>query len=110
MKILELLLEEYKEFTLKLISAMDNDNDLEKLLDERQKILDEIEELNSDKKEFTKLAENLDIIKLEEELKNKLSMQKMKVRKELETLRKQRQARKSYAQKGFDFNFYDRTT
>jgi len=110
MKTLKLLLEEYKELTLKLMSKVEDIEQLQMLLDERQKVLDEIEVINNDKKAFTVIAKELNLIELEEEVKNKLENEKIKVKKELDNLRRQRQANKSYATINKDINFFDRTT
>lgn len=110
MKTLNLLIEEYKELTLKLISEVEEIDQLQKLLDERQKILDEIEILNVDKKVFTVIAKKLKLIELEEELNNKLETQKIKVKEELTNSRRQRQARRSYATKEGNSNFFDKIT
>lgn len=110
MKSLNLLLEEYKELTLKLMSDIEEVDKLDKLLDDRQKLLDEIEVINVDKKAFTIMAKELNLIELEEELKNKLEDQRIKVRKDLDTLRRQRQSNKSYVTINREINFFDKTT
>ena len=110
MKTLKLLLEEYKELTLKLISEVKDAEQLQKILEERGKLLVDIERTNIDKKAFTNMAKELNLLELEQQLKSVLEGEKAKVKKELDNLRRQRQANKSYGKMNVNINFFDRRT
>lgn len=103
-------LEDYKNITLKLIFEVGQIENLQKLLDERQKIIQDVEQLGFDKNEFVKIAEELKLLELEEELQNKLKKEKVKLKQDIDKAKKMHSARRSYAAREGNSNFFDKIT
>ncbi|WP_173709486.1 hypothetical protein [Clostridium beijerinckii] len=71
-------LDNYKEMTLQLISKVNEDNDINELLDQRAKILDEIKKINFYKEEINENKEVISIFELDKKLEILLKKKKLK--------------------------------
>lgn len=89
-------LEEYKALTLALIDETQKDGELNTLIKEREDILKSINDLNFDKEEIKIIGNSLKLLELEEEVQNSVKKEKVKIKKQIETLKKARQANTNY--------------
>ena len=89
-------LNNYKEITLQLISKVNEDNDINELLDQRAKILDEIRKINFSKDEMNESIEVISVFELDKKLETLLKKKKAEVKKQIDIIRKNREARKKY--------------
>lgn len=89
-------LEEYKYLTLALIDEAKKDGELNSLIEKREDILDLINDSNFNKEEIKTIGNSLKLLKLEDELQNTVKKEAVEVRKQIETLKKARQANKNY--------------
>lgn len=96
---LEKELKNYKELTVKLIDSIGNIEELEDLINERQNLINKIELIQYDSDQFKKIASELNLANLEEELVNKIKKEKVNIRSRLENVRKLKQARSIYNKK-----------
>lgn len=89
-------LEEYKTLTLVLIDAVKNDDEMNDLIRKREVILESINNLNFDEKEIKTIGNSLKLLELEEELQNSVKKEKVRIKRQIETLKKARQANTNY--------------
>lgn len=89
-------LEEYKALTLVLIDEVEKDGELNSLIKKREDILKSINDLNFDKEEIKVVGNSLKLLELEKELQNSVKKEKVKIKKEIENLKKTRQANTNY--------------
>jgi len=97
-KILKAHLMEYKEITLALIKALEEDNidELDLLLENRQDLINHIETYEYDKEVFKDLCINLKIIPLQSKLSTMLNEKKSEVKEEIDKLVELKSVSKSY--------------
>lgn len=89
-------LEKYRTLTLGLMDAVQKDLDADLLIEKREEILKSINSLDFDKEEINEIVNSLNILGLDEELQNLIKKEKVKVKKQIETLKKARQANNNY--------------
>lgn len=89
-------LEEYKALTLVLIDEVKKGDELNYLIKKREDILKSINNLNFDKEEIKTIGNSLKLLELEEELQNSVEKKQVKIKKQIETLKKARQANTNY--------------
>ncbi|MBC2455907.1 flagellar protein FliT [Clostridium beijerinckii] len=89
-------LNEYKNITLELINKVSNDQELQKLLEMRAEIIDQIGKSNFSKVEFKELVSSLNILELDKELQDLVKQEKVKTRNQIDNIRKIRIARRNY--------------
>jgi hypothetical protein len=89
-------LEKYKEITLQLIDKTTTGEDLQELINERSKIIDEIINVDFNEEELKEKVENFNILELDNELQTLVKKEKNKIRNQINMLRKNREARKNY--------------
>lgn len=89
-------LEEYKDITLKLIDKIKLEENVEELLKKRADILKKIEEITFDKEGFKEIIDDLNILDLENEAQKLIKAKKLKIKKQIDTLKKNRVARNQY--------------
>ena len=89
-------LDKYKALTLELMDAVQKDLEVDSLIEKREEILNSINSLDFDKQEINEIVNSLNILGLEEELQNLIKKEKVKVKKQIETLKKARQANNNY--------------
>lgn len=89
-------LEEYKTLTLSLINDAEKGSELDNLIEERENVLKSINSLKFDREEIKVIVESLKLLELEEELQNILKKEKVEIKKQIENLKKVRQANANY--------------
>lgn len=93
-------LEEYRALTLILIDEVKKDGELDgelnDLIEKRENILKSINDFNFDEKEIINVGNSLKLLELEEELQNSVKKEKVKIKKQIQTLKKTRQANTNY--------------
>lgn len=104
---LRIILEEYKKVTEMLVQAIKSGETGEVFIEDRGKLLGEIKDCDFDKSDFKKICQELDILNLEKEAYKVLNDEKQKVKEEIITLKKQKQANKSYGNAIGKMNFFN---
>ena len=104
---LRVILEEYKNVTEMFIQAVKSGEIGEEFIGDREKLLNEIKACDFDKSELKKICEELNILNLEKEAYKVLNAEKQKVKEEIITLKKQKQANKSYGSAIGKMNFFN---
>lgn len=89
-------LEEYKSLTLNLIDNIKKGEEIDSLIKQRENILTSINNLNFDKEEIKTIGDSLKLLELEDELQNSAKKEKIKLKKQIEVLKKSRQANINY--------------
>lgn len=104
---LRIILEEYKKTTEMLVQAIKSGETGEVFIEDRGKLLGEIKGCDFDKSDLKKICQELDILNLEKEAYKVLNDEKQKVKEEIITLKKQKQANKSYGSAIGKMNFFN---
>lgn len=107
---LEKSLQKYKELTLKLIDSVGNIDEIEKLINARQEIINNIKLEQYDKDKFGEIATKLDLSHIEEELINKIKKEKVNAKSALNNVRKLKQARNIYNKEASYPLFFNKTS
>ena len=89
-----------------LIQAVKSGDIDEEFIKDREKLLNEIKACDFDKSELKKICDELEILNFEKEAYKILNNEKQKV-KEIITLKKQKQANKSYGNAVGKMNFFN---
>lgn len=99
--ILENQLQEFKEVTLELIQKMEKSEfeKLDELLQKRQSIIEHIDKLRCDEKEFKDIAESIDVLTLQKKLFDLMNQKKLELRSEMDKISEIKNANKSYKSK-----------
>lgn len=93
-------LQEYRALTLDAMEKVDENGSIVFIMDQRQKILNEIVEYNCDTTEIKCLVEEMELFKLDNELKDMIISQKSKIKKEMLLLKRKEQANTQYMNYG----------
>lgn len=98
---LEKFLKEFKNITLDLIKALEDDNldAMEELLDKRQSIIIHLENIEYTTEEFKEIVNQIDILTLQKKLLDLMNEKKVKLRTEMDKLSETKAANKSYKSK-----------
>lgn len=89
-------LEEYKSATLALIDAIRKDEEVEYLINKRENILESLNNLNFDKEEVKAVGNSLQLLELEDELKNLVKREQVKIKKQIDVLKKAKKVNTNY--------------
>lgn len=91
-------LEAYKKYTLELITALEEEkiDSLSDILDNREKIIKNMDKLEYSKEEFSSIATELQIITLQEKLKNLINNKRLDVKDKINNILNNKTANKSY--------------
>lgn len=89
-------LEKYRVLTLELMDKIKKDEEVDILIEERGNILKSINDLNFDKGEIKNIGNSLNLLELEEELENLARKEKVKIKQQIEILKKAKQANIQY--------------
>lgn len=89
-------LEQYRILTLELIDEIKKDGEVDILIEQRESILKSISNFNFDKAEIKKIGNLLNLLELEKELENSVKKEKFKIKQQIETLKKAKQANMQY--------------
>ena len=94
-------LEIFKEITIKLINALNKESydELNILFQDRQKVIDVIENLTYSKQEFIQLCEDSKITQLQEELEKRMNHKQVALKLEIDKFSHSKTANKSYNNK-----------
>ena len=92
------LLLDYRNVTLELIDVNDDIEKVESLIEKRQQIINNINSSSFEKNKFKEIAENLNLLELEDKLIYKIKKESADVRKALDNLKKLKKARSLYNQ------------
>ena len=94
--IVEEIFQKYKEITCLIIKTLNDDEEIDFLMDERQGMLDEIGTIDISSEEKKAVYERLDIRKYEEDLGTSLNEKMDGLKKEIEIGKKRRSAFSTY--------------
>lgn len=89
-------LEEYKNITLKLMDKNLNNNEVNSFVIKRGEILEILSKSNFDKDEIRRIGDSLNLLKLEDELQNSIKKEMVNIKREIDKLRKMKQANMQY--------------
>lgn len=89
-------LEEYRTLTLALIDKIQKDGEVDILIIKRENILKSINALNFDKEEIKNIENSLNLLELEKELEYSVKKEKFKIKQQIETLKRAKQANMQY--------------
>ncbi|WP_027625835.1 flagellar protein FliT [Clostridium lundense] len=107
MCIIKEYLQSFKDITIKLIyNVKEDDLDaVDSLMEERQKIIDNIDHMEFSKEEFVDIAKELNIIEYDKELEKVINEKKANIKEEMRKLSTNRNANVNYNKK-----FYSNST
>lgn len=91
-------LEAYKKYTLELINALEEEkiDSLSNILDNREKTIENMDKLEYSKEDFKNIAIELEIIALQEKLKNLMNNKRLDVKDKINNILNNKTANKSY--------------
>lgn len=89
-------LEEYRALTLDLMDEIQKDGQISSLLKEREYIIKLINSLNFNKEEIKTIGNSLNLGELEKELQLLYKKEKVKVKKQIENIKKARRINTNY--------------
>ena len=89
-------LEEYRALTLDLMDEIQKDGEISSSLEKREFIITSINSLNFDKEEIKTIGNSLNLGKLEAELQLLYKKEKVKVKKQIENMKRARQINTNY--------------
>lgn len=89
-------LEEYRALTLDLMDEIQENGQISSLLEEREYIIRSINSSDFDKEEIKTIGNSLNLGELEVELQRLYKKEKVKVRKQIENIKKARQVNINY--------------
>lgn len=90
------LLEEYKSLTIQITQKAENIDEIPSLVDKRGRIINEIEKLKFSKEEIKLIVDELDIVSLDNKMREVLLNEKKNVKEQMVSLRKNRNAQQGY--------------
>ena len=93
---IKILLENYKQLTLKLIDEVSNIENIEGIIKERDEIINNIRELDYDKEDLAVLFNELDIISNDQKVINKVRSESVKIKNALDNVQKLKKAKETY--------------
>ncbi|AGK97789.1 flagellar protein FliT [Clostridium pasteurianum] len=98
MNTLKEYLDNYKNITIDLINNLycDNLDNIDEFMQKRQNILDDLGHLNSSKKEFNSISNEIELAAIEKRLKDVMIEKKEKLRIEMEKISLSRNANNTY--------------
>ncbi|KYH34805.1 hypothetical protein CLTEP_12700 [Clostridium tepidiprofundi DSM 19306] len=95
---LKVMLQQYKELTLKCIDAV-NEKEFDNLLcylDKRQELIENISDMSYSNKEFKYICIHLDILELDKKLKEMVVREKLEIKSRINGLTRSKKAYSSY--------------
>lgn len=95
---LKIYLEYFKKYSIEMVEDLDKDDleDFERALNNRQQIIDRINEQHFNRDDFKDICEQLDIIKLNNELNKRIQSEKDKIKQEILKLKKSQSTNNAY--------------
>jgi|GEM_PF-988201 len=100
---LNYVLLEYKNKTMEILKCAEEEkfDEIEKILRERQQIIENINTINYSKEEFILISKELDLLTIEEKVKNIMNKKKDKLKTEIENFLKGKNAKSSYTRSNY---------
>jgi len=102
------VLEKYKSVSLDLIKEIRGEANTEKLMEERQKLINKIVEIDLSKEEKMKIGKEFDILNLEKQVKEVIEEEQKKVKEKIREIGIKKQANKGYGSNINSINFFNR--
>lgn len=93
-------LQEYRALTLDAMEKVDENGTIVSVMNQREIILNKITECDYNNEQIKKIAEEIDLFKLENELKEMIVNERTKIKNEMLMLRKKEQANQQYLNYG----------
>lgn len=95
---LEELFQQYKDISLRIFKIIDEDdlNQLDKLILERERILEEISKINEDREKLKVLYEKADLLNIENLIRKKMETNLGQIKEDILKLKKRKEANKKY--------------
>jgi hypothetical protein len=94
----------FREITLNIIDSLEKEDydSPERLLEERENIIKEINNLDYQKEEFKKIDKELELLVIEKKLQNLMVEKKVKIKLKLKKASENKEANKNYSIKQFN--------
>ncbi|KOY65705.1 flagellar protein FliT [Clostridium sporogenes] len=94
----------FKEITLSIIDSLENEDydSPERLLEERENIIKEINNLDYKKEEFKKVDKELELLVIEKRLQNLMIEKKLRIKLKLKKASENKEANKNYNTKQYN--------
>ena len=105
---LRCVLEKYKSVSLDLIKEIRGEANTEKLMEERQQLINKIVEIDLSKEEKMKIGKEFDILNLEKQVKEVIEEEQRKVKEKIREIGIKKQANKGYGSNINTVNFFNR--
>ena len=102
------VLEKYRSVSLDLIKEIKEKANVEELMEERQRLLNEVCESDFPKEEKFRIGKELKILEIEDQVKETIEEEQRKVRDEIRKMRVKKQASKGYGANINSINFFNR--
>lgn len=103
------ILKHYKEISLNLIKAIENDDDNgELLIKKREELLMYLKKNNFSKEELKKIADELELVQIEKKLIDSITVAREEVKREMLELKRKREANRTYSAGFSNINFINK--
>lgn len=103
------LLGQYRDISLELINSLNNDNDISGLLvEKREELLAQLKDGNFSKEELVKVANEFELIKIEERVMESIMTAREEVRSQIIELNKKKEANRTYGSNFKNINFINK--
>ena len=90
------LFNQYKQLTDCMLESIDDIDEVQVLISEREKLINKINEIKYDKDDFTKIVQKLNLIESEDKLLKKIKEEKSKTKQALDNVQKLKRAQEIY--------------
>jgi hypothetical protein len=86
----------YRTLTLEIMDKIKKDEEIDSLISKRDEILEALKERDFSKEEIIEIGNSLKLLELEEELEALVIKERAEIKKQIESLKKGRQANSNY--------------
>ncbi|MVX62355.1 hypothetical protein GKZ28_01395 [Clostridium chromiireducens] len=100
---------EYRALTLDIMDEIQKNGNIAPLIEEREEIIKVINSGDFDKEDIKKIGNSLELLKLEEELQLIYKKEKIKVKKQIENIKKARKVNENYNNIGNISRIFNKT-
>ena len=90
------LFNQYKQLTDCMLESIDDIDEVQVLISEREKLINKINEIKYDKYDFKKIVQKLNLIESEDKLLKKIKEEKSKTKQALDNVQKLKRAQEIY--------------
>lgn len=90
------LFNQYKQLTDCMLESIDDIDEVQVLISEREKLINKINEIKYDKDDFKKIVQKLNLIESEDKLLKKIKEEKSKTKQALDNVQKLKRAQEIY--------------